>query len=411
MFGMRFGRGESRFHLRQTLNDNLTWTIFTSILVFVVGSLLALVFSIDFNGPVRENDALTNASDKDGIILIGHAFDIKTGERSMRIQWTPSGCGALFNSSRSPSSTNPSNGGTKARCGRPNRKVAIYINGEMDKPAWDFDPESVPVNAGGMQSGQLSSSEWFVTDSQIDMYTWVLPTNKHTMGLDFFYPFLRYEVTHNFFAVASEDDSEPGNATQLTPIQILDAVVVTATDNYVPGLPTIHRDHTVSFSPPNASSSTPPIELPALLGRYTFALSTVAKSFSLLLFTVNWALALLVTFMTVALSVGKIKHGSQVPDSVLAMPLTIILMVPGLRALFIGDPPFGNVLDLTGFFPQMILIGVSSFVLLVLMSHDLRKQHEVIPNSRRGSKMEESDEEMAMLLKDKEDLKVMVSSG
>ncbi|KAL0068534.1 hypothetical protein AAF712_004248 [Marasmius tenuissimus] len=329
------GRGKSRIRSCQNLNDKfLTWAIFISILAFTTGSLLALFIRIDFNGPVRENDALSNSSGNDGIVLIGHAFNIKTGERSMKIQWTPSGCGALFNASRSPSSTNPRNGGQNAECGRPSRKVAIYVNGDMDKAAWDFDPESVPANAEGMESGQL-----FVTDTQIDMYTWVLPIrDKHTIGLDFLYPFLSYEVTHNFFAVASREDSDT-NTTKLDPVTILDAVIVTATDNYVPGNPEIQHGLSVTFS---SNSSTSPLELPVLLGRYTFVLSPVAKAFSLLLFAVNWVLALLVTFMTISLLVRKIKHGIQVPDTVLVMPLTIILMVPGLRALFIGNPPFGK---------------------------------------------------------------------
>ncbi|KAL0579352.1 hypothetical protein V5O48_002628 [Marasmius crinis-equi] len=399
------GKPRRRASLAQVHKDYPTWTIFSSIIVVVIACLLALIFSIDFNGPVRENDALFNSDGKDGIVLIGHAFNLKLSERSMQIQWQPSACGAFYNSSQSPVSSNPRNGGKPAQCGRPNRKVSIFVDGDTDHPAWDYDPEKVPANGQGMQSGLIDSSLWFVTDTQVHMYTWAFPANKHTIGLDFLYPFLYYEMTHSFFGVSIEEEQPNNpNSTKLTPVPILDAVVVTATDNYTPGKFQSHSGLSVNFAPNTTTTS---VRVPVFMRQFTLKMSTVAKAFSMILFIINWGLALLVTFMTVTLLVGKVKCGGKVPDSVLAMPLTIILMIPGLRALFIGNPPFGNVLDLTGFFPQMVLVGISSFVLLVLMGHDLRVQHEG-PNSRRSSRANSEDDEIATLLKEKEELKVNV---
>ncbi|KAL0567560.1 hypothetical protein V5O48_014430 [Marasmius crinis-equi] len=138
-------------------------------------------------------------------------------------------------------------------------------------------------------------------------------------------------------------------------------------------------------------------------------MSWVAKTFSMVLFLINWGLALLVTFMTVALAVGKVKYGGgKLPDSVLAMPLTITLMIPGLRALFIGDPPFGNVLDITGLFPQMVLVGICSFVLLAMMGHDLLMKHKG-PDPRRDGRADSQNKDNAALLKEEEEgLEVVV---
>ncbi|KAF9270749.1 hypothetical protein L218DRAFT_952828 [Marasmius fiardii PR-910] len=384
-----------RTRLRQILSDPdyLTWSIFGSIVVVILAALISLLFTVSFSGPVTENDALSNSEKKDGIVLIGHAFDIKAGERSMKIQWKPSACGALYNSTQSPSSTNPGNGGKRAECGRPNRKVSIYMNNEVDNATWTYDPDKVPVNRNGFQGNLNVPTNFFVVDTQIDIYTWVLGTNKCNVGLDFLYPFVHYEMTSSFFAV-----SETSNST-FTPIAIVDAVLVTATDNYVPGETETHSEYSVTF--PGAETDT---RVPVLINRFSIKTSNVARTFTMVLFFVNWGLVVLVLFMTVSLLVRKMKYQKQVPESILAMPLTIILMIPGLRALFIGDPPFGNLVDLLGFFPQMMIVAVCSFVLLVLMGQGLDG------NYIRGKARLAHGLETASLLEEKEgsELKVHV---
>ena len=64
--------------------------------------------------------------------------------------------------------------------------------------------------------------------------------------------------------------------------------------------------------------------------------SQLAKAFTICLFFINWALA--IVSMNITLLVLKKK---KVDTAILALPVTIVITIPTLRGLYIGSPPFG----------------------------------------------------------------------
>jgi len=57
---------------------------------------------------------------------------------------------------------------------------------------------------------------------------------------------------------------------------------------------------------------------------------------------VNWALSAGTMYITLAIIVDTQK----VTDVVLALPITVILTVLAIRALYVGEPPFGILLGI-----------------------------------------------------------------
>ena len=66
--------------------------------------------------------------------------------------------------------------------------------------------------------------------------------------------------------------------------------------------------------------------------------SLIAKVFTLCLLIVNVALALGSTYVTLVVIT---RRGEGVHDGVLLLPVTIILTIPALRALYVGSPQLG----------------------------------------------------------------------
>ena len=89
-------------------------------------------------------------------------------------------------------------------------------------------------------------------------------------------------------------------------------------------------------------------------------------------------------YVTLAIAV----NAQKVTDVVLALLITVILTVPAIRALYVGEPPFGILLgicpgshfphvdadadlcwiDVVGFFPQITLVALYYLVLLYLVT-------------------------------------------
>ena len=112
--------------------------------------------------------------------------------------------------------------------------------------------------------------------------------------------------------------------------------------------------------------------------------SVLSRAFTMCLWIVNWALSAGTMYITLAIVV----NAQKVTDVVLALPITVILTVPTIRALYVGEPPFGILLgicprshfprvdadadfccfaDVVGFFLQIILVALCSLALLYVV--------------------------------------------
>jgi hypothetical protein len=64
----------------------------------------------------------------------------------------------------------------------------------------------------------------------------------------------------------------------------------------------------------------------------------LVKAFSMTICLVNWLLVGMTLFITVVAFLGK----KPLPDGLLLLPVTVILIVPALRALMVDSPTFGK---------------------------------------------------------------------
>ena len=62
----------------------------------------------------------------------------------------------------------------------------------------------------------------------------------------------------------------------------------------------------------------------------------LAQAFTMCMLFINWALTIGTTYLTLAVTKGVKLH-----EGVYILPVTIILTIPALRALYVGSPPFG----------------------------------------------------------------------
>lgn len=69
----------------------------------------------------------------------------------------------------------------------------------------------------------------------------------------------------------------------------------------------------------------------------SFERTRFTKAFVITLFCINWALTAFVVLITVSAFTGI-----EVGESILVLPLSVVLTIPALRAMWVGAPAFGD---------------------------------------------------------------------
>ena len=67
--------------------------------------------------------------------------------------------------------------------------------------------------------------------------------------------------------------------------------------------------------------------------------SNLSIVFVITIFLVNWALTVMVVYIT---TIALFSTESRITDGIVVLPVTVILTLPALRALFLDSPPFGE---------------------------------------------------------------------
>ncbi|KAJ7463727.1 hypothetical protein FB451DRAFT_1370627 [Mycena latifolia] len=346
-----------------------TMAIFTSL---IIGAIVITIFSVTFRGPVTENDVFASAGEQDGFVFVGHIFHVDLDLRQMLVSWQPAGCGKYF--ARTEPSYALQNYGTGTNCGRPSVNVSLLINGV---PSWSFDPSQDPFQ--GNQSIFTTAQRNFVSQLNISIYTYAFKFDQSSTHItytdqQFIYPFDLYESRNTFIALTPSADGSTANATFLP---ILNVAAVDASETFVPSF---------NYMAPvaNASVMFNGVEIDkAYVFMLTIRRSLLAQVFTLTIFLLNWGLVACVLFITLAAWVSKNR---KLGDWALAVPVSILLTIPGLRALFVGNPPFGILFDAVGIFLQMIVVGICALALVLKVGAakkseghwDGRKQYKML---------------------------------
>ena len=165
----------------------------------------------------------------------------------------------------------------------------------------------------------------FTTTHTLVLYAW--------RGLDqqYGFPFDGYQLETTFLAF---DDTT--NAS----VPILGLRIISSTDNFTPLLR--YDEPTVTFNASVVSADAYDAGSTAgrLLGRTMeigLQRSGFAKTYVMTLWVVNWGLTAVVAFITVSAVAGR-----EVGESILLLPISVILTIPALRALWDGAPAFGE---------------------------------------------------------------------
>ena len=152
----------------------------------------------------------------------------------------------------------------------------------------------------------------FQTTHLLEIGTW--------QGLDvqYAYPFDDYHMETNIAAYNTATNKS---------VALLALIPVDSTNNFEP---LVDRAGASYFN----SSGT---RVPSQFLRVRFVRTNFARFFVMVLFSVNWGLTAVVMHTTVCAA-----NGRKMGDSVLVMPISVILTIPALRALWVGAPQFGT---------------------------------------------------------------------
>ncbi|CAL1704825.1 unnamed protein product [Somion occarium] len=293
-----------------------------------------------------------------GAVLLGNIYNIDIPSRSVSISWLVVGCGEFQSSNASTS------GFIYApNCSRLNGTVDFYVDGSSD-PTVTSDSALYPFDQRTGQSLFVQSVHAFESTGRLVLYAW--------KGLDqeFAYPFDGYQMETTFIA----RDSDTGQT-----LPILGARIVSSTNNMNFFLR--YDRATVQYNTTSGeTSSSRTMEL--ALGRNGFT-----KAFVVTLFIVNWALTAVCAYITISATVGD-----NLSESIVVLPLSVILTIPALRALWIDAPAFGLLLgmpvlliichgcsrtclpDACGTFLQMVIVSFCSLFLIIVIG--MQKQKE-----------------------------------
>ena len=90
-----------------------------------------------------------------------------------------------------------------------------------------------------------------------------------------------------------------------------------------------------TYQPPTPDEQVT-VTVPSYTTRVTIERTPRAQALTFLMFTINWLLTLCTVIIT-----GVVASKRVVNENVALLPISNILSVPAIRALYIGTPPFG----------------------------------------------------------------------
>ena len=174
-----------------------------------------------------------------------------------------------------------------------------------------------------MQESSVQTLNDFKTTHLLDLYTQRLRLGKINPSFDsgYFYPFDQYYLETNFVITSP-------NVTNSRSLPILAIGFAGYTDNLVPYVE----------GTPSATSFNGTV-VDSRYAMLTLRRNNLSIVFVMILLVVNWALTGMVVYIT---TVALFSTKSRITDGIAALPITVILTLPALRALFLDSPPFGE---------------------------------------------------------------------
>ncbi|KAF9817293.1 hypothetical protein IEO21_03553 [Rhodonia placenta] len=291
-------------------------------LIFIVSISFAFVGSDEDEPPFKE--FLDNiAKDNPGIVLVGDNVDVDVDEPAVTIRWSMIGCGPGFVLSGSEGT----HGSTE--CGIPSIAMNVFVDSASDAAA-TYDPDLFPVvNKTGRRLG-IQNLYQFDSDHVLDV---------HEARL---YPFDTYHLTSTLRVASTNGD--PILLSALTTLKVTSSFAIA---------------HTDVQSNVNTSNS---VNAPSRDIELNITRPPEARMFALLLFGVSWMLAHATIGFTV---LAWMRADERSIFQYLGLVAVTLLAIPQLRNAMPDAPGFDDKdTDSIGFFPQMLMVGVSAICML-----------------------------------------------
>ncbi|KAF8195564.1 hypothetical protein BJ912DRAFT_1021254 [Pholiota molesta] len=278
-------------------------------LLFIICISFAFIGS-DADAPLFMQTLNTVAEKSPGVVLIGESVDVDIDEPSVTIRWSIVACGDNF---MLPGSAGVH--GTQS-CGLPDSAMYFFVDSDVN-PTATYDPSQIPFNKDTGHRRSIQNLVQFDSDHVLDVHE------------DRLYPFDTYMLSSSIRAMSF--DNQTISIRKLATINITSSFDINTIDiesfsTLANGTDEASRDIDMYISRPNE-----------------------ARFFALLLFVVSWIL----THVTIG-------H------------VLIARKLDGLRAIlptFMPDAP--GLDDCIGYFPQMIIVNISTIaLLLILVAHE-----------------------------------------
>lgn len=330
------------------------------VLALLLSTLFTVAISFSFLGYEADEpyfmQTLNNVAETNpGIVLLGENVDVDVDEPSIGIRWSILGCGNGYVLEGSAGLHGSD------LCGLPSFYIEIYVDSSIE-PTAIYDPSHLPFVSQTGRRRNIQNLVQFDSDHTLDVH------------LDQLYPFDNYVLTSTLRAVSASNTTIP--IQKLATIDQVSSFVIESVD--------METYEVVS------SSQIPTRDIDLYVSR-----PIQARVITLLLFALSWFL----THATlISVYLARKRSTSHVPRSAkpilkhLGGSLMVLLVIPQLRNAMPDAPGYDGVLiDCIGFFPQMILSGLSVLILLLLMI--LRELEGIYGEDGRGESSLDIDEQ------------------
>ncbi|TFK92070.1 hypothetical protein K466DRAFT_481434, partial [Polyporus arcularius HHB13444] len=270
------------------------------------------------------------------VALLGHAYNIDVAARQVQMSWLVLGCGSLALYVGSYGSNT---------CGRANLAIDFYADGATNASGM-FDPAATLwFDIKTISGFCVQASVEFQTEHLLEVTAW------HGQDQQFAYPFDTYILGTVFQAFLSGTNVS---------VPVLFLRISDATSSFQPILMQDADVRTLSL---NGSQI-----IHARGVQYSFHRIALSQVLVMVLFVVNWLLTAVVLYIAVSA-----YDGVPMSEGVLILPVSVILTIPALRALWVDAPSFGECsnstlplgIDSCGTFLQMVIVSLASLYLVV----------------------------------------------
>ncbi|OCH91203.1 hypothetical protein OBBRIDRAFT_753513 [Obba rivulosa] len=308
--------------------------------VLFILSLLCVFLGADYEESAFQKRLDKVATENPGIVIIGDNVDVDVDEPSVGFRWSILGCGDDF--------VLPGSEGIhdSSLCGLPAMPLSIYVDSQVF-PAVVYDPAQFPTVNGTARRLNIDNLYQFDSDHVLDV---------HEQRL---YPFDTYRLTTTLRAQCSKTNKS-------LPIRGLWTVTEVSSFD-------IANTDTASRIANSHGTQVPSRDISVTMRRPGHA-----RAITMLLFILAWMLAhATIGCAVIAWSSDDkrrlLRHFEYVFVTILIIPALRDTMpdAPGL------DGEFTSLCHTVGFFPQMLLAGMSAIsVLLMLATRELQGAEE-----------------------------------